>query len=360
MEKIKETIRAFGKSIGFDAIGFTSREKMLTQDKRYEEYLALGYSSGFEEKDHAKRIDGALALENCQSVISVLVAYPHQEMPLRQAARGRFCAASWGIDYHRYLGERLEMLGQYCQRLLGCHYKVMVDTGSLSDRGAGVCAGLGWIGRNSNLIHPEWGSFVYLGELLLDVALPDDAPVNDGCQECQRCVKACPLGAIDGEKRMVNTQKCLAYQTLNKGALTDAVMAAIGQRGVIYGCDICQSVCPYNQKSLVYPEALWGKTEERNPDLLALLMMTNKTFKAAYGHLSGAWRGAAPLKRNAVLILGHRHAPEHRVFLEQLLQKNSNDTMKTAKNDNVSRETLSKNNSSMRTALLWALKQYEK
>ncbi len=332
ISSVKEEIRAYGRSIGLDCIGFANRWTLAAQDDRYEVYRALGYSSGFEEKEQQKRNDPQLSLNNCQTVIAAAIAYPHQEREkIAKQDRGRFAYASWGRDYHRVMSEKLCLLGEFCRHLWSdCHYQVMVDTGSLSDRGAAFCAGLGWIGRNSNLINQELGSFIYLGELLLDVTLDDDDKIADGCGDCRLCVEACPLGAIDSERRMVDARKCLAYSTLNKAILSEEVMTAIGQSGTIYGCDICQSVCPYNQQSRQYPEELWGDVEMRNPYLPFLLSLSNKEFQKYYGHLSGAWRGATVIKRNSVLVLGAQKNEHNRAMLTKILTNEGSESLKTA------------------------------
>lgn len=332
-ETIKEKVIAYSQTIGIDLIGFTSMEALLESGGDYLTYQSLGYSSGFEEQTLEKRVDACLSLENAQTVISVAIAYPNDGVLTKGVYHGHFCRASWGRDYHVVLRERLEKLAAYLGSLVeGLDYQIMVDTGSLSDRGAALCCGLGWIGRNSNLITKGFGSFVYLGELIINLALaPDDHRVEDGCGNCTRCADACPLGAIDSQRRMVDAGRCLAYRTLDKSELSQEVCMAIGEQGYIYGCDICQLVCPYNQGgSHDGQDDFVGTYEEISPNLLHLLEMSNKTFRKTYGHLSGSWRGKGVLQRNALLILGWRNLTNLREMYLAILADEGKESLKTA------------------------------
>ena len=178
-----------------------------------------------------------------------------------------------------------------------------VDTGELVDVAVAQRAGLGFIGRNGLLITEEYGSFVYLGEIVTNIVFEPDEPGVFGCGDCTRCVTACPTKALLGDGRM-NAQKCLSYQTQTKGLMPNEYRKKM--RNVIYGCDICQLVCPYNQgKDFHFHEEMEPKVEEVYPKLKPMLSLSNKEFKQQFGHLAGSWRGKKPLQRNALIALAN-------------------------------------------------------
>lgn len=156
---------------------------------------------------------------------------------------------------------------------------------------------------NGLLITEEFGSFVYLGEVTTNIQFEPDEPVPNGCGDCTRCITGCPTGALLGDGRM-NAQKCLSYQTQTKGMMPEEYRKKM--RNVIYGCDICQLVCPYNKgKDFHFHEEMEPKIEEVYPKLAPLLTISNKEFKQQFGHLAGSWRGKKPLQRNALIALAN-------------------------------------------------------
>lgn len=322
-DEIKHKIINYSKEIKIDKIGFTTAEPFYSIEKRLKEYLQKGYSSGFEEQDINLRIDPQRSLPSARSIIAIVVAYPHLEptgIELK-GNRGKFCRASWGQDYHLVLKEKLAMLTEYITSLVpGTETLAMVDTGPLPDRAVAVRAGLGWIGKNSSLITPEYGSFVYLGQLLTNLPLPPDEIIKRECVNCDKCVKACPMEAILQEDKTINCQKCLAYQTLTKGHLDDEIKEKIAKHNYIYGCDICQLACPYNQDKLNnWHQEFTPRPELVNPLLEELLKISNREFKKMYGNMSGSWRGKKNIQRNAILILGKTKDQSTIPLLKQVL-----------------------------------------
>ena len=164
-------------------------------------------------------------------------------------------------------------------------------------------AGLGFIGRNGLLITEEYGSFVYLGEVVTNIQFEPDEPGVFGCGDCTRCITACPTKALLGDGRM-NAQRCLSYQTQTKGLMPEEYRKKM--RNVIYGCDICQLVCPYNRgKDFHFHDEMEPKVDEVYPKLKPMLQLSNKEFNAQFGHLAGSWRGKKPLQRNALIALAN-------------------------------------------------------
>ncbi|MED3090872.1 tRNA epoxyqueuosine(34) reductase QueG, partial [Bacillus toyonensis] len=222
----------------------------------------------------------------------------------RGERRGIFCRASWGQDYHLVLRDRLQKLEAYLiEKLPDIEVKSMVDTGELSDRAVSERAGIGWSGKNCSIITPEFGSYVYLGEMITNVPFPPDKPIEDQCGGCTKCIDICPTGALI-QGGQLDSKKCIAFLTQTKGFLPEEYRDKIGNR--IYGCDTCQTVCPKNKGMDFHnhPE-MEPDPELVKPLLTPLLTISNRDFKEKYGIMSGSWRGKKPLQRNAILALAH-------------------------------------------------------
>ena len=324
-QQIKNQIIEHSQTIGIDKIGFTSGEPFYEIEDTLREHQEKGFSSGFEELNIDLRINPVLSMSGVCSIISVAVAYPSLEpRPLTDESetRGKFCRASWGEDYHKVLKEKLRKLDQFIKLLVPrAETLMMVDKGPLSDRAVAVRAGLGWIGKNGSLITKEFGSFVYLGEILTNLPLkPDNQRANNLCGGCKECLNACPMQAIIEDKSTINCQKCLAFNTLTKGHLEDALKGKIAEQKYLYGCDICQLVCPYNKdKNNDWHREFLPDYELINPVLEKVIKLSNKQFKDIFGHMSGSWRGKKNLQRNAVLILGKTKSTENIQLLADLL-----------------------------------------
>ncbi|MFZ7101647.1 MAG: tRNA epoxyqueuosine(34) reductase QueG [Peptococcaceae bacterium] len=322
--KLKKKIIVYSKLIGIDKIGFTTGEPFTEVIPVLEEHKLKGFASGLEAKDIRLRIDPNLSLPGVKSIISIAVAYPNQ-IDYRaddQEPRGMFARVSWGKDYHVVLREKLMLLAAYLRTLVPeCRTCLMVDTGPLSDRAVARRAGLGWIGRNGSLITREFGSFVYLGELLTDLPLEADCFTAEGCGECRRCIAACPAQAIQGNS-LIDCQKCLAFQTINKGSLTDETKEKIAENTYIYGCDACQLACPFNKdKKNDWHQEFRAEYCLLNPSLKDLLQVSNKEFTRRYGSFSGSWRGKKVLQRNALFILGSLQDKKNLLILQTILQE---------------------------------------
>lgn len=308
MTELKQEVITYAQSIGVDKIGFTSATPFMELKNHLRRQQELGYQSGFEESDIEKRTEPQLLLENAASIIAIAIAYPSKMKNAPQgkkgARRGIFCRASWGIDYHTVLREKLALLEAFLQeKVPGCRLRSMVDTGELSDRAVAERAGIGWNGKNCAIITPEFGSYVYLGEMITDIPFESDDPMENQCGDCRLCLDVCPTGALV-QGGQLNSQKCVAFLTQTKGFLPDEYRAKIGNR--IYGCDTCQTVCPKNKgKSNWLHEAFKPDPEVAKPLLEPLLTISNRDFKETYGHISGSWRGKKPIQRNAIIALAH-------------------------------------------------------
>ncbi len=299
---------AYAISIGVDKIGFTTAAPFTELKNRLRRQQELGYQSGFEESDIEKRTEPLQLLNEAESIVSIAVAYPSrmQNAPIgkKGVRRGIFCRASWGVDYHTAIRERLKLLSAWLEeRVEAVRIESMVDTGALVDRAVAERAGIGWSGKNCSIITPEFGSYVYLGELITNIPFSPDKPMEDECGECRLCLDVCPTGALI-QGGQLDAQRCIAFLTQTKGTLPEEFRNHIGNR--LYGCDTCQTVCPKNKGKINWiHEEFMPDPELAKPLLTPLLTISNRDFKAKFGHVSGSWRGKKPIQRNAILALAH-------------------------------------------------------
>lgn len=305
---LKEEIIAYSKEIGIDKIGFASADVFTELKERLIEQEKLNYQSGFEKGTIEERTEPKRLLNGAQSIIAIALAYPtkiiNPPKSLSGQRRGIFSRSSWGTDYHIVLREKLEKLAQYIdEKLADFQYKIMVDTGELSDRAVAERAGIGFSGKNCSIITEEFGSFVYLGEMITNVPFEPDKPVELSCGDCRICLDACPTGALV-QGGQLDAKRCLSFLSQTKVNLPDPFKEKLGTR--LYGCDTCQLVCPYNKHVdfHLHPE-FEPEPEVAKPLLVPMLQKTNREFRETFGHVSGFWRGKNPLQRNAIIALAH-------------------------------------------------------
>ncbi|PCK13075.1 tRNA epoxyqueuosine(34) reductase QueG [Bacillus safensis] len=306
--ELKEELIQYAKEIGVDKIRFASADTFDSLKDRLILHESLGYLSGFEEPDIEKRTNPSLLLPKAKSIVAIALAYPSKmkDAPrsTKDARRGIFCRASWGTDYHVVLKEKLDMLEEFLRsKHVDIRTKSMVDTGELSDRAVAERAGIGFSAKNCMIITPEFGSYVYLAEMITNVPFEPDEKIEDQCGTCNKCVDSCPTGALVNPGQL-NSQRCISFLTQTKGFLPDEFRSKIGNR--LYGCDTCQTVCPINKGKdfHLHPE-MEPDPEIAKPLLKPLLTISNREFKEKYGHVSGSWRGKKPIQRNAILALAH-------------------------------------------------------
>ena len=293
--------------LGFDLVGITELGPAETAPA-FDAWVEAGRAGtmAYLERGAAKRHDTRLPLPGTTHAIVVALDYGGKE-PSRPVAR-----YARGDDYHDVLESRLRELHRRLERDAGraIHGKAYVDTGPLLERDLARRAGLGWFGKNTNLINPQRGSFFFLGALVVDVELATDAPFEaERCGTCTRCIEACPTQAITAPREL-DARRCISYLTIElREEIAVELREAIGE--MLYGCDICQDVCPYNVKfaqELKEPafaprEVLAGKsTRQLARDLLA---MTQVEFSAAFKNSPMKRAKLRGLKRNAAVVLGN-------------------------------------------------------
>lgn len=307
---LKEKIQKKSKELGIDKIGFASAAPFDHLAQGMQESKELGHTTGFEHPILEERIYPEKIFDSPKTIISIALAYPtlpsKKPERVKGERRGAFARASWGEDYHFILSRRMEALIEYIKSEVNQEdvaFKPMVDTGELIDVRVAERAGIGFVGKNGLLVTKEFGSYVYLGELITNIEFPVDSPVDYGCGDCTRCVDFCPTNALLGNGKM-NAQRCLSYQTQTKGFMPKEYRKKIGH--VIYGCDICQQVCPYNKGKdfHLHPE-MEPSVEETHPLLKPLVTISNKEFKERFGKMAGSWRGKKPLQRNSIIALAN-------------------------------------------------------
>lgn len=248
-DRLTQALKAEAAWLGFDACGVSEAAHLDEEARRLEQWLGAGMHAGmgWMEGHFDKRVDPRRLVEGARSVVSVLHNYYGPEQPAPGAAR--IARYAWGDDYHEVMKERLAHLFEWLRAEVGeVDGRAFVDSAPVMDKAWAARSGLGWQGKNTNLIHPRMGSFFFLGELIVDVPLTPDGPLPDYCGTCTRCLDACPTDAIV-QPYVVDSSRCISYLTIeHRGAWPEAApVAAMGTW--IYGCDVCQDVCPWNKFS---------------------------------------------------------------------------------------------------------------
>lgn len=282
-----QQIKEYAYSLGFDACGICKAEPVSVEEQRhFDEWLESGNHADMDymARNTDKRLDPALLVENARSVICVaLNYYPRTKQP---EAHPQFAYYAYGKDYHDIVKEKLNQLFDYIRSVQpALSGRCFVDTAPVLERYWAAKAGLGFIGKNSLLIIPKMGSYFFLGELIVDMTLEYDTPLNLSCGNCTRCLEACPTKAIVSPK-VIDARKCIPYQTIeNKGDIDESVRLNLNNR--FYGCDICQQVCPWNKYARPH------KTEEFEPSQAFLDLSFDKLDNLSVEEYQQIFKGSA-------------------------------------------------------------------
>jgi epoxyqueuosine reductase len=315
--QLKAEIAARAHELGFDLVRFASPAPFPEAQRVLEERIAQGLLSGlqwFTAERASVAGDPSKLMPGVRTIVSLGISYLSDEpFTLSEPGnpRGRVARYAWGLDYHDVFKDKLWALHALVQERLGrpVEARALVDTARIVDRAVAQRAGLGWYGKNTNLLNHEYGSWVLLGELLLDVELPPDEPLKTHCGSCTRCMPACPTGALIAPG-VLDNDRCISYLTIElRGPIPVEMRPLIGDW--VFGCDICQDVCPVNRKALPgnHPEFAPAAGIGPSPSLVELLDMSEDEFKERFRHSPVKRAKWAGLRRNAAVALGNLRDP---------------------------------------------------
>jgi epoxyqueuosine reductase len=313
-------IKRLARDCGFELAGVTPAEPLPDDSRRYLDWVergmagAMGYLT---DRRATVRTDPKRLLASARSIICVGKLYngpQPRSTEVKETGLGWISRYAWGDDYHHVMRRGLEQLAAK----LGSdyEYKICVDTAPLLERSYARQAGLGWIGKNTCLINQEIGSWVFLGEILTSLAIAPDAPPPDRCGTCTRCIDACPTQAIPQHGYEIDARRCIPYFTIElHGAAPEELRASIGQH--VFGCDICQDVCPWNSRA---PWAQEAAFEPRHfaPPLEELAALTEDDFRLRFRDSPIQRAKYAGFLRNVAIAMGNSGLEKFREPLERL------------------------------------------
>ena len=318
---LEEQIKEKARELGFELVGITGAEPSIFQAE-YRDWIAQGFAGemGYLANSLERRLDPRELLPDARSIIAVGMNYYADaeegpgtpEVKPEQAIFARYAR---GDDYHDVMTTRLKILLEYLKTLAGgdADGRVYVDAGPLLEREVAQRAGLGWFGKNTMLINTRRGSYFFLGEIVTNVALTPDIPAVGGCGTCRKCLDACPTGAIIAPYQ-IDARRCLSYLTIEQKDVIPAefqpALAEAGNR--IYGCDICQEVCPFNLRRAepTTEPAYQARPAVKNRAVADLLFMNDEEFRAAFKGSPVKRAKRRGLLRNAAATLSTRDDAE--------------------------------------------------
>ncbi len=309
MESCSAQIKLRALQLGFSKVGIAREEQLSAERERLKEWLARGYHGemSWMARDPEQRTDPRKLFPEARSVIVVALNYytPHQHSD--SSATGKVSRYAWGDDYHEVVSDKLrELLSWIKEQWPQAEGKVCVDIQTLMDKAWAVRAGLGWLGKHTNLITQDHGSWIFIGELLLNLELDyDEEQIADQCGSCTLCIDACPTGAIT-EPYVLDSNLCISHATIESRATEMREDVSTHVEGWLYGCDICQDVCPWNQMTPATNEARFEPREGNlNATLSEILNLTPESYATRFrgsamkrAKLSGLQRNARALNKN--------------------------------------------------------------
>ena len=310
MDKLEQSIKTLAREIGFDVVGITTAEPFPRDEQAAVERIDQGLMDGLHwyTKERVRKANrpGEL-LEGARSVISVAMSYNTGDpRPGEPGPTGKIARYAWGDDYHTLMKERLRRLVDGLSDRVGhaVQSRIFVDDGPMNDRAAAERAGVGWFGKNSNVLTPSHGSWVLLGQVITDLDLMPDLPLKKTCGTCVRCIDDCPTGAIVAPFVIDNT-RCISFLTIElRGSIPRELRPLVGDW--VFGCDICQDVCPVNRKAAQGAEPAFQQRHDFGaPALLPLLELDDDEFRARFRNSAIKRAKRVGLQRNVCVALGN-------------------------------------------------------
>jgi epoxyqueuosine reductase len=298
---LTETVKARALALGFERVAIGPADA-IAHAQEFTEWLAAGYGEGMDWLAESRdiRLEPARLLPGVKSAVVVALHYGPREDDPSWDVVSRYAR---GADYHNVMRPRLHVLRDYLIEAAGADSRASLDTSAVLERDLAAAAGLGWIGKNTNLIGPRAGSYFFIGTVLTTAELVADGSVADHCGTCTACLDACPTQAFPAPW-VLDARRCLAYLTIeHRGRIADEFKPHVADW--LFGCDICQDVCPWNRKA---PPAREPALAPRTPlePLETLLALDDETFRARFRGTALFRAKRAGLARNAALILGNR------------------------------------------------------
>jgi epoxyqueuosine reductase len=295
--------------LGFNSVGISKADFLVEEAPRLERWLKSNQHGkmSYMERNFDKRLDPRLLVDDAKSVISFTLNY----FPKEEQKKGvpQISKYAYGRDYHFVIKEKLKELTEFIRSTIGeVNGRAFVDSAPVLDRSWAKKSGLGWVGKNSNLIHPKSGSFFFIAELIVDLELDVDGPMKDYCGTCTRCIDACPTQAIVAPQ-IVDGSKCISYFTIE---IKDAIPSTYKNKfqDWAFGCDTCQDVCPWNRFSYLTTEESFSS----NQKMLEMSYkdweeITEEVFKSLLKESPLLRPGIEGLKRNVQFISPHGETP---------------------------------------------------
>ncbi|MGQ9698619.1 MAG: tRNA epoxyqueuosine(34) reductase QueG [Armatimonadota bacterium] len=304
-QRLARAVKERALELGFDFVGIAPALPS-PHAKFFAEWLGQGFAGdmAYLARDPARRADPRSIVPGAKSVVSLAVSYHSGDPPERQTGFGRVARYAWSRDYHEVLVELLDKLTSLIRRETGgAACKAYCDTGPVLERDFAMLAGIGWIGKNTCLVNPQAGSWLFLAEVITEAEMEPDPPMPDLCGTCQRCLDACPTGALVAP-RCLDARRCISYLTIElKAAVPRELRPLIGDR--IFGCDLCQEVCPYNRRPV--PSRLPSLQPDLDLSMLCLaelLNMSEEAFRSRFRHSPIMRAKRRGLQRNAAVSAG--------------------------------------------------------
>lgn len=300
ISELTSAIRSEAIRLGFLDCGFSKVRELEEVKPVYTRWLSSGFHASMEymERNIDKRINPALLVENCKTVISLLYNY-YSEDHFADAPY-KISRYAYGADYHDVIKENLKQLDAFIRTQVGnVDQRCFVDSAPVFERTWAQQSGLGWIGKNSCLVSRHYGSFFFISEIITSLELQYSQPVNDYCGSCSKCIEACPTCAIKPGS-IIDSNKCISYQTIeNKGEIPDPLKGHFNS--YVFGCDICQDACPWNKRSRLHNEPAFILTDKiKNLTSRQWQNMDESMFKELFSK-SALKRGKfSGLKRNII------------------------------------------------------------
>jgi epoxyqueuosine reductase len=298
-QNITDRIRQEAGRLGFLDCGFSEVRHLTEHERPYYDWLARGLHAdmGYMERNVEKRFDPTQLVEGAKTVITLLYNYFSRDS--LEGSPLKISKYAYGTDYHFVVKEKLRLLDQFIRDIAGeATQRYFVDSAPVLERAWAQNSGLGWIGKNSCLISRKYGSFFFIAEIITSLQLGSThLPIKDYCASCRKCIDSCPTQAIT-EHRTINSNRCISYQTIeNKGKIPPELNGKF--QNYIFGCDICQDVCPWNKKADPHTEPLFGlKTPLRQITLAEWINLDEKKYQELF-HKSAVKRSKlSGLKKN--------------------------------------------------------------